>query len=69
MPAVGMLAMKVCEPKQPKELWMIQSKGQLRALGSSHDLYVEEELKFMTATLPNVYNFGARTVKQQKARH
>jgi len=30
---------------------------------------VEEELKFMSGILPNVYNFEARTVKEEKVRN
>jgi beta-galactosidase GanA len=43
-----MLAMKLPETTQSKELWVIQNKGQLRALEFVSRFYVEEELKFMS---------------------
>jgi hypothetical protein len=39
-----MLAMKLPEPTKPKELWVIQSKGQLRVVNPSNDFMWKRNL-------------------------
>jgi len=47
----------------------VTKRGTIESSGLVSQFYVEEELKFMSRTSPNVYNFETGTVKQQKVRH